>query len=313
MSKKILLAVGLIITAALVLQARSFSVANNIPTTEYFKIKPKGSHLCLGIENYKQNSRLVMTSCRGDNAKWKFYKYGNGVYALRSKRGRYLGIKNIKKNKSEVIYTSHYQKVKLLAQTDDTFFIKLAVGGKVLDVAGKVRKRGTRVIQYKYHGRSNQQWQLRFADTGRTFNRVTYRPAAPERDRSSANSSGSRADLKTSLQRGDYAVLRYFKTCSYQQLSNDTRDGYLTTYLNAEKMSKRLIKVQKIVNGAKGSSSSSVRSKTYRTLLGVTLSGGNFLEKMVKGKIRKDVQKAMRSETRSSNKQYLQQLADKLR
>jgi|GEM_PF-2707933 len=313
MNKKILFAVGLIVAGALVLQARSFSVANNIPTGEYFKIKPKGSHLCLALENDRSYGKLALGSCSRDGAKWKFRRVSNGVYTIRNKRGGSLNIKDIRKSKSRATHSTSGRRVKLLAQTDDTFFIKLEVGGKVLDVAGNVRKNGTRVIQYRYHGRSNQQWQLRFADTGRTFNRVTYRPATPERDRSRGNSSGSRADLKISLQRGDYAILRYFQTCSYTQLNEDTRDGYLTTYLNGDKMSKRLIKVQKIVNGAKGNSSSSVRSKTYRTLLTVNLAGGNFLEKMVKGKIRKDVLKAMRSETRSSNKQYLQQLADKLR
>lgn len=314
MNKKILLAVGLIVAGALVLQARSFSVANNLPAGEYFKIKPKGSHLCLALEKGRSYGKLVLGSCSRDGAKWKFRRVRNGVYKIENKRGGYLNVKDIRKSKSRATHAPSGRRVKLLAQTDDTFFIKLEVGGKVLDVRGNARKRGTHVIQYKYHGRSNQQWQLRFVNTGRTFNRVTYRPAAPERDRSHANSSGSHVDLNTSIQRGDYAVERYFKACTSSQLRADNEGDFLGSYFSSQKLTKRITVAMRVIKGTRQNSSSRVRSMVYKGLLGVDFAGGNFVEKLAKGALKKEINKAMRVERQSySNKKYLNQLLQKMR
>ncbi len=309
MKKKILISSVILLAGVLSLQSRSFPVANNLPEGENFYIMPKGSNLCLGVENDKRYKEMVLLPCYKQSTKWTFKKVRNGMYNIKSTRGGYLGIRDIKKRGSRATHTTSGRDVKFLAVDATTYHIKMRVDGRVLDVSkGKIRKNGAHVIQWDYTGKQNQQWILKSVKTRRLFNYRTYR--APVNN--DASSSTGASNSLRNIMHDDYRILRYFEKCTYSQFSTDDQGNFLENALNGQKLSKRIIKVQKVVNGASLNSDGSVRSKAYRTLTKVNLSGGNFVEKMVKNKIKKDVNRALRKEKRSTNLKYLEQLLDNL-
>jgi len=303
MNKKILLSIGLVLVAAIALQSKQYVVVNNLPKDEYFFIKPKGSNLCLGTEKDASYDKLTLTSCSAKNAKWKFHKKGNGMYNIYSIRGGSLGIMDIKKNGSRANKAPSGRDVKFLAHNNDTYFIKFRVSGKVLDVAqSKIRRKGAHIVQWRYNGQANQMWKFVSTKNGRPFNYKTYR--APVSERKYTVKTGT---LKDSL-RDDFQAERYFQYNSNSKFAEDNKDNYLVTYLNREEISKRIIKVQKIFKGASKNDDTLLRINAFRELTKVNLKGGGFVVNMLRGQVKKDIQKAIRREGNVTAKNYLKKL-----
>ncbi len=317
-NKKITAALLFVLLGMTSLYAKNYKVVTELPR----KILIRNAGTNMHMEAKNGEIKLYNLDKNNTYQEWTAYKAGSsGEYRLRNTAARqYLNIKTKKTGK--IIKRKHrylgldrnYTKIKFLALTDIQFLIKVS-GNEVADAEGGVKKKkpGQNVIPWGLNNGSNQKWHIYYKD-GSNFKLFNYKNYLKEKNAASdnSNSNGAKPYSRT-LEQSLYktAIGVYMSRANHSQFITQTSGDVLAKYINGLDEAGRFGYVDTVVKSAGGNSDTMFRTAVYRELLKVNLTSESFTVRLLKGPLKKNIQKAVSGEKNPEAKDLLTQLMKK--
>lgn len=201
-------------------------------------------------------------------------------------------------------------RVKFLMVSRTDFIIKLP-NNLVMDAAGgrKKARRGQDVIGYKNNGGKNQVWRIILADSNRRYD--------PERKRNRGMMDRPRGDgpdaglMEAVGSRSEKKLQNYMEKTPYRKFRDENRGHKLSDFLNGMDDGDRLVKIDKIVSGVSRNRSYKMRAEVYRELSMSDITAKSMPAKLLKGRLKKNLESVYSGERNRRAKDALRRLIDK--
>jgi|GEM_PF-4169172 len=308
-NKKISLSVLILILFSSSLYSRSVVKIGNVkklPVMMYIKNAGTGMYLeaeggYLTLHSEKKNSR---------NQKWVPYPARKeGEFMLKNYGNSALIYRTRNRGKSYVVAIPKKRSFLNFIKISDTRFLIRTANNEVLDAEGGIRNKreGQKVIAYRMHGNTNQQWEMYYLKRGKIVQYkasdfVPKNPLIENRKTSDGKTNG----LVLSLEKTT-TLPQYMSMASYSQFKKENKGNVLSYFINSQNLKERYRLVKLVVNSVRRNEESKFRRFVYAEISNIKVSRNSPAIQKDRAELKKLLTEARKTES-DSNTKYLMKL-----